>query len=804
MIEVLRDEAIRLIDIETHLIRRMMQSPRLLTASNVGEAQTMDADSAPMRIEVLEGEKTKLADLELVLAVVGTMKAGKSTTINAIVGTEVLPNRNRPMTALPTLIRHASGQIEPRLIFKNAQPIERLLVELRQALKSPANKALRVKCLSDSGDVSQLIALIERGDTFQSSYQGAEEIFEFLRSLNDLVRLSSDLSVTFPFDQYAQIGELPVIEVEFAHLREAPQSTGRLTLLDTPGPNESGQPHLKKMLREQLAKASAILAVLDFTQLKSDADAQVRLELLDLAKVTENRLYVLVNKFDQKDRNSDDHRTVQSFVANTLLDGQITADNVFPVSSKLAYLANRARHALRLQDVLPDHAKHAWVADFGKEAFGGRWESFINDRDEVINSAETLWENSLFAAPLEKVIRAAHARAAIFAVESAAAKLLDTAEVIESLLSVRNTALKKSTSELKQQIDALQKQLSDIDDLEKKASSESTEHLKELAAQTEKLSAMLKESISNEIEKYFKEGKRLEKSAAEKQRKTELEASNKQPSVFEKLFAGLSDNKNTNTRNDGNLDFDPENPVITFNEREKALSLRSAITESLSAIYTDADKKLKISISEMLEKFNSNFQKNIVEQTDKMLVDLTGNLEGHGFSVKVKAPETSVLKLELHGEEILDTIIAEKQRTVTRSRRQSGAWGTFCGWFGTSDWGWEDYSDTETVFEVDTKKIKDTAIKDAQKSIAGLGQSIEQFIKEPMNKGIKDFFGQLTETIERLRGDFSQSIRDKELSRKEQDELESEIKSIQKDIPGVITDINGLRTDILHNSGNMS
>ncbi len=55
---------------------------------------------------VLENEQQKLANNEMVLAVVGTMKAGKSTTINAIVGTEVLPNRNRPMTALPTLIRH--------------------------------------------------------------------------------------------------------------------------------------------------------------------------------------------------------------------------------------------------------------------------------------------------------------------------------------------------------------------------------------------------------------------------------------------------------------------------------------------------------------------------------------------------------------------------------------------------------------------------------------------------------------------------------------------------------------------------
>ncbi len=59
---------------------------------------------------MLNNELRKISRLEMVLAIVGTMKAGKSTTINAIVGTEVLPNRNRPMTALPTLIRHMPGK----------------------------------------------------------------------------------------------------------------------------------------------------------------------------------------------------------------------------------------------------------------------------------------------------------------------------------------------------------------------------------------------------------------------------------------------------------------------------------------------------------------------------------------------------------------------------------------------------------------------------------------------------------------------------------------------------------------------
>jgi len=78
---------------------------------------TIDTESVKQEIVTLRGEGLKLAELEMVLAVVGTMKAGKSTTINAIVGTEILPNRNAPMTAIPTLIKHSKGQKQARLTF---------------------------------------------------------------------------------------------------------------------------------------------------------------------------------------------------------------------------------------------------------------------------------------------------------------------------------------------------------------------------------------------------------------------------------------------------------------------------------------------------------------------------------------------------------------------------------------------------------------------------------------------------------------------------------------------------------------
>jgi hypothetical protein len=150
---------------------------------------------------------------------------------------------------------------------------------------------------------------------------------------------------------------------------------------------------------------------------------------------------------------------------------------------------------------------------------------------------------------------------------------------------------------------------------------------------------------------------------------------------------------------------------------------------------------------------------------------------------------------------MLESIVQEKQQTVTRSRRKDSIWGTVCGWFDTEDWGWESYDRVENFFEIDIKKIRTQTTKGVKTALDGLGHSVEQFIKQPMNDGIDEFFNQFSKTIEQLRGDFEQSIKDKELSRVEQDELEAEIKSSLKVLPGPTADIAGLRKDIAKIAG---
>ena len=103
----LKKEAMVLLDESVCLLSNAV------TKSEAGQERERFLHSMGM----LKEEAFKLRKNEIVIAVVGTMKAGKSTIINAIVGSEVLPVRNLPMTTLPTLLRHVPGKKEPELSF---------------------------------------------------------------------------------------------------------------------------------------------------------------------------------------------------------------------------------------------------------------------------------------------------------------------------------------------------------------------------------------------------------------------------------------------------------------------------------------------------------------------------------------------------------------------------------------------------------------------------------------------------------------------------------------------------------------
>ncbi|HDT4061615.1 TPA: dynamin family protein [Escherichia coli] len=785
-IALLCDEADRLLQLNINLLRQMVEEPDVLSDSKNEKRLLFDKQKALKRIEELEGEQIKTARREMVLAVVGTMKAGKSTTINAIVGQEILPNRNRPMTSVPTLIRHVPGKTEPVLHLEHIQPVRNLLIILQEKLATPAGQQV-AQTLQQTGDTRELLDILTDDGWLKNEYHGEEEIFTGLASLNDLVRLAAAMGSEFPFDEYAEVQKLPVIDVEFSHLVGMDECQGTLTLLDTPGPNEAGQPQMEVMMRDQLQKASAVLAVMDYTQMNSKADEEVRKELNAIADVSVGRLFVLVNKFDEKDRNGDGADAVCQKVPAMLNSDVLPASRVYPGSSRQAYLANRALHELRKNGTLP--VDEAWVDDFVREAFGRMKKDYVcKDSELATEGATDLWEGSLIDQLITEVILSSHSRAAALAVDSAAAKLMQNAENISEYLSLRHQGLMQSIQSLQAHITSLLEDIREIADCQEQVTADVRMAMEEIDARTRELLTGVCTSLEEELNDYFRSGKRKEQQMLEEENSAQPRERN--------AFAFFLDIFGTGNQHDRMRDFDPDSPEIKFSDRREALELMTQIESTVTSLHREAEAQFRPELEKIVSGIETGFRGTALYATENIAGRINTRLEDEGFTVKISFPAVSQLQTRLAVKTNLSALMEERTETVTRRRRQSGLWGKICGAFGTSDWGWETYKEDVSRSVININTVRKEVMSLTRAYFGELQASIEQDINQPVRQEIDAFFCAFREKVEQLRNTLIQSSEDHKRDQQAQERLTRRLQALNERVPELITDSKALREEL--------
>ncbi|HGY8372706.1 TPA: dynamin family protein [Escherichia coli] len=785
-IALLCDEADRLLQLNINLLRQMVEEPDVLSDSKNEKRLLFDKQKALKRIEELEGEQIKTARREMVLAVVGTMKAGKSTTINAIVGQEILPNRNRPMTSVPTLIRHVPGKTEPVLHLEHIQPVRNLLITLQEKLATPAGQQV-AQTLQQTGDTRELLDILTDDGWLKNEYHGEEEIFTRLASLNDLVRLAAAMGSEFPFDEYAEVQKLPVIDVEFSHLVGMDECQGTLTLLDTPGPNEAGQPQMEVMMRDQLQKASAVLAVMDYTQMNSKADEEVRKELNAIADVSVGRLFVLVNKFDEKDRNGDGADAVCQKVPAMLNSDVLPASRVYPGSSRQAYLANRALHELRKNGTLP--VDEAWVDDFVREAFGRMKKDYVcKDSELATEGATDLWEGSLIDQLITEVILSSHSRAAALAVDSAAAKLMQNAENISEYLSLRHQGLMQSIQSLQAHITSLLEDIREIADCQEQVTADVRMAMEEIDARTRELLTGVCTSLEEELNDYFRSGKRKEQQMLEEENSAQPRERN--------AFAFFLDIFGTGNQHDRMRDFDPDSPEIKFSDRREALELMTQIESTVTSLHREAEAQFRPELEKIVSGIETGFRGTALYATENIAGRINTRLEDEGFTVKISFPAVSQLQTRLAVKTNLSALMEERTETVTRRRRQSGLWGKICGAFGTSDWGWETYKEDVSRSVININTVRKEVMSLTRAYFGELQASIEQDINQPVRQEIDAFFCAFREKVEQLRNTLIQSSEDHKRDQQAQERLTRRLQALNERVPELITDSKALREEL--------
>ncbi len=615
-----------------------------------GKERLLDKQGVDEIIEVLDGESDKLSRLEITLAVAGTAKAGKSTAVNAIIGTEVLPNRARPMTTLPTVIRHEPNRREPRLTVNNAAAHNRIAKKISEKLQDKGCQE-KVRRAHDI-DMDDLIDALAAGSslTIGGDYEGRGQVFKVLARINDMMRLGRhpEVGVELPIEEYDELDEMPSLHVHFRCLADEVSSTsGSLALLDLPGFNEAKwSEHLTALLKEQLEKASAILVILDYTQLNTSAAEDLEMLIDAVSGMMTDRIYVLVNKYDQH-TTSDPYRDVdvlRKHISGDTMKGQVNPKHVYPVSAKRAYLASRALDALDQSGCLPSPDDEPWVTDFGKLVFPFDAETKLADSGESRKMATALWEDGKFDEPLKEVVMKARSQAAMLSIQSALAKLDEYSQEMEDFLDV-------SKSSLTADIEVLQRVIKKI-----------TGNI---------------ESIF-EVERQFSSGfdKSMDKVRSEIQ---QILVKSKKEFDFGRLFSAIDERK---------LEYRDEEDYVRAKEHINKL-YSSKARQGLDAVFTNIEGILSGEEEKIAKILDKNLR-GILEEAQTSLADIDVQAALKVPKAKLERDKGAVASAQL------STHIRKETDTYTRVGK--GRWDRFKNFLNEA-WGREEY-DVETTYYV--------------------------------------------------------------------------------------------------------
>ena len=345
------------------------------------------------------------------VAVLGPLKAGKSTTINAIVGVDVVPSRDEGMTMIPTIVEHVPGERSPQLNV-HGDAIRDLIEFVIKTDAPPPKSATASEALADL--FKDLRGLRVRVSDHEIERGGAaQSVPESLLILNDLARIAMSVTDGSAKSDAAQLIErmgIPEVYVEFRSLSVlGDRPSSRLALIDTPGPDEARNlEYLEATVDRILGDVHAAILVLNAKTVESRAHADIRGMLLRHGDFLDGRVRVFANQIDTlKERTDNDFATLRRRVSeNIFIDDEfrVTPKDVFPVC------AVKAKWATNLKGLSEgERTRTPYDSPFRRE-----FRIQADASEEAIQGCIDLcWQESMFEEPLESVMREGWRKATI-------------------------------------------------------------------------------------------------------------------------------------------------------------------------------------------------------------------------------------------------------------------------------------------------------------------------------------------------------------------------------------------------------
>lgn len=254
------------------------------------------------------------------IAVMAVLKSGKSTFLNALLGNEYLPMSNVAETSVPVKINHSTDS-KGTLIFER-------------------------NTITGANDIRKHIE--------ETNREKREKGFKYEVEFN--------------------------LHAPFIALQEKEMTDVKFEILDTPGFGEAlieitAGKSIDQSNSELIDKISAIIYLLDYTKLKTKGEDEVLEKLMnlrsDIRERISDRMFFVINKIDEEDRNSLPPDKVIDYVFHLVKEKM-------PTVLRQHFFTISANRALLSRLILYGNATPEAKIDFGKIAFGFR----ANEKDE--------------------------------------------------------------------------------------------------------------------------------------------------------------------------------------------------------------------------------------------------------------------------------------------------------------------------------------------------------------------------------------------------------------------------------------
>ena len=752
-------------DLQQDVIDLLREISSLMNRANTA----LSSDNASQKYAEFEQqvsqEAEKVENLELRMAIVAPIKAGKSTITNAIIGQEILPSRNAAMTTLPTEIIFDAELTEPVLELSSqiVTVFQETLLALRYKINDMGIEEALEK-LAQYPHLTQIPKQIKDGLSIPAKSQGRENVNHTLSSLNDLVRVCSILDPLA--DPLQSLMDTPRIYTPFWRSSQGNQqseSLGNLVIVDTPGPNEAGDNlRLQGVVEEQLTKSSIVLIVLDFTQLKNEAGENVK---NDVNKVIEQRgkdnLYVLINKVDQRRDGDMNPEQVQQFVAAEFGIGD--TGRVFEISARRGFTSASFLVELQLNSGV-NIAEMKTAKALALEVFGMDWEEELEEStaEELKRKAERLWKKSGFEPFLNGAITALMAEAAPRCIMSALKIARGRLTELSNDVQLRSSALSEDEAKLRREVGALENDLQSLE--------ESRNRLQEV----DRIKANLSQQLNNKLENLQQKAKDSLETYFNEEEYQRADLLKKGGMATQSFLNWVSKKFNffeINSQSSGVIEFSSLKAAEDFAEQAIASAKHNVVEPLLENVRKQVKKIIEQARQDITNSLDTETQP-IIERARQRLnenfnVNLslpTPNLDNKGVgNAKVRVNHKTKWvdqDYEIQGVEKWDfwqwLWLFPKKETIRVKRPEKK----------------EDY------YTVSLQEIVEKSNKLIEESIKNIKEGINEYLDEDFKQRVDSFFKELDSYLNNYRDTLIQAQKDQKTQAEEKEQLVSELNSL--------------------------